>query len=61
MPKEEQLPGEVYRPGAVVRAYVLKCEKKGSRIRIVLSRTHANFVRELFRAEIPRSPTASSK
>lgn len=53
MPKEEQLPGEVYRPGAVVRAYVLKCEKKGSRIRIVLSRTHANFVRELFRAEIP--------
>lgn len=53
MPKEEQLPGEVYRPGAVVRAYVLKCEKKGSRLRIVLSRTHANFVRELFRAEIP--------
>lgn len=53
MPKEEQLPGEVYRPGAVVRAYVLKCEKKGSRVRIVLSRTHANFVRELFRAEIP--------
>lgn len=53
MPKEEQLPGEVYRPGAVVRAYVLKCEKKGSRLRIVLSRTHANFVRELFKAEIP--------
>lgn len=53
MPKEEQLPGEVYRTGAVVRAYVLKCEKKGSRLRIVLSRTHANFVRELFRLEIP--------
>lgn len=53
LPREEQLPGEIYRTGAVVRAYVLKVEKKGQRVRIVLSRTHGNFVRELFKQEIP--------
>ena len=53
LPREEQIPGETYRPGAVVRAYVHKVEKKGQRVRIVLSRTHGNFVRELFKQEIP--------
>lgn len=53
LPKEEQIPGEVYRPGAVIRAYLLTVGKKGSRVRLVLSRTHVDFVRELFKAEIP--------
>jgi N utilization substance protein A len=53
LPKEEQIPGEVYRPGSVVRAFVLSVGKKGQRVRIVLSRTHSHFVKELFRAEIP--------
>ena len=53
LPKEEQIPGEVYRPGAVIRALVLRVEKKGQRVRIVLSRTHADFVKELFKQEIP--------
>ncbi|MBA3847784.1 MAG: transcription termination factor NusA [Planctomycetes bacterium] len=53
LPREEQIPGEIYRPGSVIRAYVLSVGKKGQRVRIVLSRTHANFVKELFKAEIP--------
>ncbi len=53
LPKEEQIPGEVYRPGSVVRAYLLTVGKKGQRVRLVLSRTHSHFVKELFRAEIP--------
>ncbi len=53
LPREEQIPGEVYRPGSVIRAYVLRVEKKGQRLRVVLSRTHSNFVKELFKAEIP--------
>ncbi|MCS6970293.1 MAG: transcription termination factor NusA [Planctomycetota bacterium] len=54
LPRDEQLPGETYRPGAVIRAFVLKCERrKETRLHIVLSRTHPDFVRELFRAEIP--------
>jgi N utilization substance protein A len=53
LPKEEQIPGETYRTGAVVRALALKVEKKGQRVRIVLSRTHGDFVKELFKQEIP--------
>ncbi len=53
LPKEEQIPGEIYRVGAVIRAFVLRVEKKGQRVRIVLTRTHADFVKELFKQEIP--------
>lgn len=53
LPREEQIPGEIYRPGAVIRAYLLNVAKKGQRVRLVLSRTHVNFVRELFHQEIP--------
>ena len=53
LPREEQIPGEIYRPGAVLRAYLLNVAKKGQRVRLVLSRTHVNFVRELFIQEIP--------
>ena len=53
LPREEQIPGEIYRPGAVIRAYLLTVGKKGQRVRLVLSRTHAQFVHELFTAEIP--------
>ena len=50
---EEQIPGEVYRPGSTIRALILKVEKKGQRVRIVLSRTHKDFVRQLFTLEVP--------
>lgn len=50
---EEQIPGEVYRPGSTIRALILKVEKKGQRVRIVLSRTHKDFVRQLFGLEVP--------
>ncbi|MFW5750875.1 MAG: transcription termination factor NusA [Halochromatium sp.] len=53
LPREEQIPGEIYRPGAAIRAYLLNVAKKGQRVRLVLSRTHSAFVRELFMAEIP--------
>ena len=53
LPREEQIPGEIYRPGSVCRAYLLNVSKKGQRVRLVLSRTHVNFVRELFTQEVP--------
>jgi len=53
LPREEQIPGEIYRPNSTVRAYLLSVQKKGQRVRLVLSRTHVNFVRELFFAEVP--------
>ncbi len=53
LPRDEQIPGEIYRPGATVRAYLLKVGKSGQRVRVVLTRTHVDFVRELFVSEVP--------
>ena len=53
LPREEQIPGEIYRPGAVIRGYLITVAKKGQRVRLVMSRTHVGFVRELFNAEVP--------
>ena len=53
LPRSEQIPKENYRIGDRVRAIVLDVRKAGSRVRIILSRTHADFVRRLFEVEIP--------
>lgn len=53
LPKSEQIPGEVHRVGDRVRAVVLEVRKAGSRIKVVLSRTHPELVRRLFEIEIP--------
>ncbi|MFH0939267.1 MAG: transcription termination/antitermination protein NusA, partial [Planctomycetota bacterium] len=41
------------RPGDRIRAYVVKVQKKGQKVMIVLSRTHQNLVKELFAIEVP--------
>jgi len=53
LPRSEQIPGEGYRTGDRVRAIVLEVRKAGSRVKIILSRTHVEFVRRLFELEIP--------
>lgn len=53
LPRGEQSPGESYRIGDRVRATVLEVRKSGSRVKIILSRTHVEFVRRLFELEIP--------
>jgi len=53
MLKSEQVPGENYRIGERVRAYITEVEKRGTRIRIFLSRAHEDFVRRLFELEVP--------
>ncbi len=53
LPRSEQIPKENYRIGDRVRAIVLDVRKAGSRVRVILSRTHADFVRRLFEVEIP--------
>ncbi|MEX2054146.1 MAG: transcription termination factor NusA [Candidatus Colwellbacteria bacterium] len=51
----ESIPGEHYRSGERLRFYVLAVQKevKGPGTGIVLSRSHPNFVSELFAMEIP--------
>ena len=53
LPRSEQISKENYRVGDRVRAIVLDVKKSGSRVRVILSRTHADFVRRLFEVEIP--------
>ncbi|MBI1345443.1 transcription termination factor NusA [bacterium] len=53
LPRGEQISGEGFRVGERVRAVVLEVRKAGSRVKIILSRTHADFVRRLFELEIP--------
>ncbi|MSR31779.1 MAG: transcription termination/antitermination protein NusA [Gemmataceae bacterium] len=53
LPRSEQIPGETHHIGERVKAVILEVRKVGHRVRIVLSRTHPDFVRRLFENEIP--------
>ncbi len=53
LPKSEQIPGESHRVGDRVRAIIVDVRKVGTRVKIVLSRVHADLVRRLFELEIP--------
>lgn len=53
LPRSEQIPGESFRTNERVRAVIMDVRKAGSRVKIVLSRTHPDLVRRLFELEIP--------
>ncbi len=53
LPRSEQIPGDSHQPNERIRALVTEVKAQGSRIKIVLSRTRANFVKRLFESEIP--------
>jgi len=51
--KSEQVPGESYRIGERLRALIHEVEKKGTRLKIYISRANEEFVRRLFQLEVP--------
>lgn len=53
LPRGEQIPGETHHVNERVKAVVLDVKKAGHRVKIILSRTHPDFVRRLFENEIP--------
>jgi len=53
LPRGEQIPGETHHVGERVNAVVMEVRKVGHRVKIILSRTHPEFVRRLFENEIP--------
>ena len=53
MPPHEQVPGERYRHGDRVRAYVTEVSRGPKGAQIILSRTHPGLVRKLFEREVP--------
>jgi N utilization substance protein A len=50
---KEQIPGEVYRQGDRIRAYILDVQKNTKGPQIFLSRTHPSFLMKLFELEVP--------
>src|SRR5512136_249729 len=50
---KEQIPGEVYRQGERLRAYILEIQKNSKGPQIFLSRTHPGFLTKLFEMEVP--------
>jgi N utilization substance protein A len=53
MPKSEQIPGEMFKPGDRIRCLVLDVRDGGSQVKIILSRANPDFIRRLFEAEVP--------
>lgn len=50
---KEQIPGEVYRQGDRIKAYILDVQKNTKGPQIFLSRTHPGFLIKLFEMEVP--------
>ena len=52
LPKSEQIPGETHSIEDRIRAIVIDVRAQNGQVRIVLSRTHPDFVRRLFELEV---------
>ena len=53
MPRSEQIPGEQFQAGDRIRCLLLDCRDMGNQVKIVLSRSHPDFIRRLFEVEVP--------
>jgi len=59
LPKEEQVPGEFYRPGQRLKVFVLKIEETPKGPVVFLSRTYPKLVTKLFELEVPEAAAGS--
>lgn len=54
LPRSEQIPGEFsHHPGERIRAMILDVREAPNQVRIVLTRSHPDFIRRLFELEVP--------
>ena len=53
LPKKYQSPREVYQPSDRIRALIYEVNKTPAGLQIILSRTHADFVKRTFELEVP--------
>ncbi len=53
LPREEQIPGEYYRRGERIRAYLYAVEETPRGVSLKVSRTHPKFIQALFAQEAP--------
>ena len=57
--KEEQVPGEFYRPGQRLKVYILGVEETPKGPRVFLSRAYPKLVSKLFELEVPEISSGS--
>ena len=53
MPKGEQIMGQTHRVGERIRCLILDVKETANQVKIILSRTHPDFIRRLFELEVP--------
>ncbi|MCH7917911.1 MAG: transcription termination factor NusA [Planctomycetes bacterium] len=53
MPKTEQIMGQTHRPSERVRCVILDVKESSNQVKIILSRTHPDFIKGLFQTEVP--------
>ena len=53
LPRSEQIPGETHHPADRVRAMILDVREATHQVKIVLTRTHPDYIRRLFELEVP--------
>jgi N utilization substance protein A len=53
MPKGEQIMGQTHRPSERIRCLILDVKESSNQVKIILSRTHPDFIRRLFELEVP--------
>ena len=53
LPKEEQIPTDIYRKGDVVRAVIDHVDNTNNNPKVIVSRTSQDFLRRLFEQEVP--------
>jgi N utilization substance protein A len=53
MPKSEQIMGQTHRAGERIRCLILDVKETSNQVKIILSRTHPDFIRRLFGSEVP--------
>jgi len=53
LPRIEQIMGQTHHPGERLRCYILDVREASNQVKIILSRTHPDFIRRLFELEVP--------
>lgn len=59
LPREEQVPGEFYRPGQRLKVYLLKVEESPRGPAVFLSRAYPKIISKLFELEVPEVSSGS--
>jgi len=59
LPYEEQIPGERFKQGERVRAYLFRVDETPKGVFLKLSRSHPKFLKELFATEVPEIASES--